>query len=111
MPDLALLLELGERADRVLDRHLRVDRVELVEVDPLELQALERGLAAAAEAVRAAVSLPHARPRSLEAALGGDHEVLRIRPERLGDQVLGHVGAVRVGGVNQRHAVLDHAAE
>ena len=46
--DLALLLELGQRADRVLDRHLRVDRVQLVEVDPLEPQPLERRLAAAA---------------------------------------------------------------
>ncbi len=34
-----------------------------------------------------------------------------IRPQRLGDQVLGHLGAVRVGGVDQVDAALDEVAE
>ena len=62
--DLALVLELGQRADRVLDRHLRVDRVQLVEVDPLELQPPQRVLAAALEPLRPAVRLPPSRARA-----------------------------------------------
>ena len=47
------VLQLGERADGVLDRHLRVDGVQLVEVDPLEPeppQASPRSSAAGAPA-------------------------------------------------------------
>ena len=39
VPDLALLLELGQGADRVLDRDAGVDGMELVKIDPLEPQA------------------------------------------------------------------------
>ena len=40
MADLALVLQLGQRADGVLDRHAAVDGVELIEVDALALEAL-----------------------------------------------------------------------
>ena len=46
--DLAGALPVGERADRVRERHLRVRRVQLVEVDALELQALEAAVDARA---------------------------------------------------------------
>ena len=42
--DLALGDELGERADRLLDRRARVDAVLVVEVDVIGAQALQRAL-------------------------------------------------------------------
>src|SRR5512132_99152 len=39
VPDLPLLLELGERAEGFLERHQRIHRMELVEVDSLDAQA------------------------------------------------------------------------
>jgi hypothetical protein len=47
--NLALRLERGERADRLLDRDLGIDRVELIEVDAVDLQPLERCLTAVLE--------------------------------------------------------------
>src|SRR4029077_6399570 len=36
--DLSLSLKIDERADRILDRHPVIDRMKLVELDPLETQ-------------------------------------------------------------------------
>ena len=41
VPDLARALRVHQRPERILERHLRIDRVQLVEVDALELQALQ----------------------------------------------------------------------
>src|SRR3954471_8247966 len=49
--DLALLHELGHRADRLLDRRLGVDAVLVVEVDRVDAEALERRLARLAHVV------------------------------------------------------------
>ncbi len=35
VPDLPLSLQFGKRADGVLERHGRIDRVQLIEVDPI----------------------------------------------------------------------------
>jgi hypothetical protein len=45
VPDLPLPLELGESADRLLDRDARIDRVQLVEVDPVDAQPVQARLA------------------------------------------------------------------
>src|SRR5262249_16203642 len=45
MPDLALLDEFRHRADRVLDRHIRVDAVLEIDVDVIHAEALEARLA------------------------------------------------------------------
>ena len=46
-------------------------------------------------------------PGRSEARLGRDHEVVRVRRERLADQPLGDMRAVGVGGVDEGHAELD----
>ena len=111
MPDLALVLELLQRADRVLVRDLRIGRVQLVEVDPVEPQPPQARLAALLEPLGARVARPLAGTGPPQAALGRDHEPVRIRVERLGDQVLAHLRAVRVGRVDQVDAELHDAPE
>ena len=53
VPHLALLDELGHRADGVLDRRLGIDPVLVVEVDRVHAEALQRRLAGRADVVRA----------------------------------------------------------
>ena len=89
----------------------RVGRVQLVEVDAVELQPPQAGLAALPRAAPAARRAATGRDRSPQAALRRDHEPVRVRMERLGDQVLAHLRAVRVRRVDQVDAELDDAPE
>ena len=109
--DLALVAQLGQRAHRLLERHLRVGRVQLVEGDRVQLQAQQRLLAAALQPLGPAVGLPAPGARAREAALGRDHEVGRIRVQGLGDQPLARLGAVGVRGVDEVHVELHDAAQ
>ncbi len=54
---------------------------------------------------------PLARSLSGQPRLGGDHHVVVVRVQRLAEQVLRHVRAVGVGGVEERHADLDRAPQ
>src|SRR4028118_1850451 len=68
--DLALVPELGHGAERLLDRHLAVDAVELIEVYRLQLQAPEAALDGLPYVLGAAVGPPVPRPRAHEAEVG-----------------------------------------
>ncbi len=91
---LAGALPVGQRADRVRGRDLRVRRVQLVEVDALKLQALEAAVDGALEVLGPAIRIPGARAWPQQAALRGDDEIFRVRMERFGDQLFVHVRAV-----------------
>jgi hypothetical protein len=60
-------------------------------------------------------SVRRARPicaaETLEAALGRDDQILAVGVQRFRDQLLGHVGAIRVGGIDEVHPQLDRAVE
>ena len=45
MPNLPFLPQLSQRADRVLERNLRIDPVQLIEIDPVELETPQARLA------------------------------------------------------------------
>ena len=111
MPDLALVLEGDQCADRVLQRHLRVGPVELVERDLFELEPPQTTLAGLDQVLWPPVGRPLSRSGAHEAAFGRDHEIIRVRVERLADQFLAHVWPVGIGGVEKVHAELDRAAQ
>ena len=56
--DLPLGTQLGKRSERLLERHGRVDGVEVEEVDPLEPEAAQARLARRAQVLRPAVGAP-----------------------------------------------------
>ena len=60
-PDLPLGTQLGERSERVLERHGRVDGVEIEEVDPLEPEPAQARLARRAQVLRPPVGAPALR--------------------------------------------------
>src|SRR6478672_9241220 len=111
MPDLALVLQLGDRADRVGQRHRRVGAVKLVQRHLLQPEPSQAALADLAEVLRPAVGLPAVGARPDQAALGRDDQVVRVRVECLGDQGLADRGAVRVGGIDEVDAQLHHPPE
>src|SRR5262249_19620189 len=114
VPDLALLLQHGQRAELVGQRHQRVDVVELEQVEALHAQVAQALLDADGHVVAAA------RGPGLYAAVqdaghragpGRDHEVLGIRVQRLPDQKVRIERSARVRRINQRDAQLNTAAE
>ncbi len=94
MPDLALALQRRERRDRVLEANVRVDAVQLIQIDPLEPQPAQAALQRVAQVRRAGVRAPVVGTGSRPATLRGDHDVGRIGRERLGDQLFAYVRTV-----------------
>jgi hypothetical protein len=69
VPDLALCLQIGERTHRLLERHRRVDAVELVQVDPLEPEPPEALLAGLAQVRGPAIGVKLPGPGSNRASV------------------------------------------
>jgi hypothetical protein len=90
--DLALLLQPDELTHRVLHRHRGIDRVQLVEIDPLELEASQARLARFTQMLRMAICRPFVTRRSRDAALRRDHEPWWIRMQSGRDQLLARPG-------------------
>ena len=109
----ALAHQLVERAHGLLDRRGRVEAVDLVQVDVLELQPLQAGLDAVEDV--AARRAARVRPRAGVAEdLGGDdHAVARHLQvlQRLAGDLLRHAARVHVGGVDEVDAGVDRLAD
>ena len=105
-PDLAFGDEGREGPEALLDRHLRIDAVQVVEVQHIDPETRERVLAVAAQGLRAAVA--HA---VLEAALRRDHDLCRTVAQRTADECLVVAPAVLHRRVEVRHAQLQGAPE
>jgi hypothetical protein len=81
--DLALLLHLLQRAERLFERGARVDAVQLVEVDAFELEAAQAHLDTLNQIAGAAHVLGFRRTLPRDAALGGDDQARRDTGEAL----------------------------
>ncbi len=97
--------------ERFLERGARVDAVELVEIDALELEAAQAHLDTLNQIAGAADVFGFGGTLARDAALGGDDEAGRVGVQGFADQALGDLGAVGVGGVDERDAELDGAAQ
>src|SRR5690242_18985878 len=76
MPDLSLFDQPGHRADRILDRHRRIDPVLVIEIDDVDPEPLQAGLAGLGHIAGAAVdAVGAARPAGL-AEFGRDHDAV-----------------------------------
>src|SRR5262249_9274217 len=107
VPDLALALQFGERAHSLVKRHLRIGRMQLIDIDTLQLQPSQACLAGGAQMLRSAVVFPGLTPRSPEPAFGRDDQAFRIRVERLGNEALVDLRTVGVGRIDEGDAELD----
>ena len=106
--DLALVHEVAQRAERLVDVGVLVGPVDLVEVDVVGAQPPQAVLAlledpAAGPAVHVRV-LAH-RPHEL----GREHDAVAPVRDRLADDLLGLAGGVDVGGVDEVDAGFERA--
>lgn len=85
--------------------------MELVQVDSFHSEPPKRVFAAGLETVRAPVPLEMTWPGGLDARLGGNHESVRIRMERLRYEFLDDMGSVRVGRIDEVDARVDNMSE
>jgi hypothetical protein len=98
LDDLARVDEGLQRAERLLDRHLVVGPVHLVEVDAVRAEPAERRLAGGADDVgMGAVHGPELRR---------DDDVVPALPEGLAEELLAVPAAVDVGGVEEGDAFV-----
>ncbi len=107
MADLALPDQVVERAQRLFDRRRRIGTMQLIEVDPIRLQAAQARLhrrhdVAPGRALEGALVI-HRHPE-----LGGEDDLLSPGPENLAEQRLrSATPAVSVGRVEQRDAEVE----
>ena len=109
--NLALVLELGQREDRLGDGHPRVGAVELVKQNLIEPQPPQAVLARAPQVLRPPVGLPAPGTGAHQAALGRDDQIRGVGIERLGDQVLADGGTVGVSVVDEIDIELHRTAQ
>jgi hypothetical protein len=94
------------RPDRLLDRHVRVDPVLVVEVDVVGAEPAQRLLGDALRVLRRAVDAA-GRALEVEAELGRDLDLVAVPGEGAPDQLLVRVRAVDLGGVEERDAEVE----
>ena len=111
MANLALLLHPPQCSQALFERGARVDPMQLVEVDAVEFEPAKAHLHALDQVAGAAHDLGFGRSLAGDSAFGGDNQAGGVGVKRLGDQALGNLRAVGVGGVDEVHAQLDGAAE
>jgi len=107
---LAFRPHVPDDAELLVARHLRIDAVQLPELDALEAEAPQARLHASAQIVGAAVRNPLARAGPLEPALGRDEQA-GIGMQRLADQLFADARAVAVGGVDEVYVQRAQALE
>src|SRR5208283_2030694 len=101
--------QVGHRADGLLDRHLLVDAMLVVEIDVIDTEALERCIAGGAHVFGSAVDRALAIGQDLVGKLGRDNHAVAVFLERFADQLLVVAHAVNVGGVEEIDPKLDGA--
>ena len=98
--DLALLDEVGERSERLVEIGVRVVAVDLVEVDPVRLEPPQRVLDLMDDpAARVAAAVRIVAHRHVH--LAREHDVVAAPGERLADDLLRLALRVDVGGVDE----------
>ena len=97
---LALLHQLAHGADRILDRHFRIDAVLVIEIDHIDAEALQALLAGLDHEVRPAVG-EFAVLAAEIAELGRQHHAGAAALDRLADEFLVVAGAIGVGTVEK----------
>src|ERR1700722_18567219 len=100
MPDDAAIEQRLDRVELLVARHLWIDSMQLPQANLLDPESMAAGIRLLDQIFRPSQRCPAIRSGPGEARLGGNEDV-PIWVQRLTDQFLGDVGAVRVGGVDE----------
>ena len=115
-PEVAYLArahQLRHGAHGVLDRHVRIHAMQVIQVDVSDLETLQARLAGLADPLGTAVDGRRGRVGGIahEAELGGEEGGVAPPTQRAPDQLLVGVRAVYVGGVEEIHAPLERPVQ
>src|SRR5580704_17212802 len=88
MAHLALSHQIAHRPNRILDRHGRINAVDVVEVDDISFEPSQAALAASLDVFRSAVRGRRAVSRAQITELAGDYVFIAMTPCRASDQFL-----------------------
>ena len=108
--DLARLLGPDQRADRLLDRHVAVEPMQVVEVDAVGAEPAERRVQRLRDRLRPAVEHAPAIAH-VEHALAGEGELGPAVHHRAPEQLLVATAAVKRRRVEQGHAAIQRVVE
>jgi hypothetical protein len=110
--DLAFPDQVPHRPRHVLDRHVRVHAVLVVEVDRLDPEPLQRAFRHPPDVLGPAVEAAwFPVGTELEPELRGDHHLLPEWLEGFTDELLVRERTVDLGGIEERHAALDRCPD
>ncbi len=108
---LPLVDQVGKQPELVFGADVRVDPVQLEQVDAVDPEAAQAHLALLAQVLGSSDGHPDARSAAGQSGLGRDHEPVGVGVERLVDEILADLGPVRVGGVDQVDTEVDRTSE
>src|SRR5205807_10550029 len=97
--NLPFVPQLRPSADRVFKSNLGVRAMELIDVNAIEAQTPQAAFQRLPEMIGASVLWPLVGASTQQSSLGRDDQVFRIGVERFGNERLGHLWSVRVGGI------------
>src|SRR6516164_11120852 len=106
---LALLQEPRHGADRVFDRHRRIDAVLVIKIDHVDAEALEARLAGGKNKFRTTIGKFAAAATEI-AEFGRQHDLIAPALDGFAHQRLVVPGAVSVGGVEESDAAIERVA-
>jgi hypothetical protein len=109
--NLSFFLELGEGADGFLERNDWIGNVELIDINAIELEALEAAFDGFAKVSGGGVVSPLIGAGTVPATFGSDDEAGRIRMQGFGDELFADVGTVGIGSVYEIDTEFDGAAK
>jgi hypothetical protein len=108
--DLTLPHEFGHGTDGLLDRHLRIDPVLVVQVDDINFQPPQTGLTGLMHVFRPAIhALTRLGPHLPE--LGSENRLVATTGDGPSDQLLVLPPTVHVGRIEQCHALVEGIAD
>ena len=101
MADLSLLLHAAERAEALFERRARINAMELIELDALELETPQAHLDTLNQIACASTCSVFAGPCRVMPPLVAITKPAGIGMQCLGDQALGDFGPISVCGVDE----------
>ncbi len=101
LTNLALVTQRLQETELLIGIDVRVDSVELEEVDLFDAETAKTPFALLTQVLGPTALFPPPGPRPHESRLGGDGQVLWVGIQRLANELLGDVRPIGVGGVNQ----------
>jgi hypothetical protein len=109
--DLAGRHQFGHGPDRLLDRHVRVHPVLVVEIEVIDPEPAQRGVQRPPDVLGPAVRHAGWRVRRVRAELGRQLDLVAPAGQRPAEQLLVRLRSIVVGRVEEGDAQLDRAVD